>query len=120
MTETAEKFEIPSQFREFAEMGIEQARKISQDFILAMSDTAETAEKKASNLRANSLEVNRQAFDYMEESAKASFELADALINTRDLRTAFGLQTDYMQARMQRLGEVALQMNETMTATNRD
>lgn len=120
MINTPEAFEVPTQVREMAEKGVEQARKAYDEFASAAADAAAKVEGSAETMRTGAADLNKKALSAAEESMNASFDLATQLVKAKDLQEALELQTKYVQTQMQRFGEVARQMGEAATKTAAD
>ena len=117
MMKTPENFEVPTQVREMAEKGVEQARKAYDEFVSAANDAAAKVEGSAESLRSGAADLNKKALSAAEESVNASFDLATNLVKAKDLQEALELQTKYVQSQMQRFGEVARDLGEAATKT---
>ena len=115
MMKAPETFEVPTQVREMAEKGVDQARKAYEEFLVAAGDAAAKAEGSAQNMRDGAADLNKKAITATEESMNASFDLAAKLVKAKDLQEALDLQTKYVQSQMQRFGEVARDFGESAT-----
>ncbi|WP_319530756.1 phasin [uncultured Cohaesibacter sp.] len=115
MMKAPEGFEIPTQVREMAEKGVEQARKAYDEFLAAANDAATKVEGSAETMRNGAADLNKKAISAAEESMNASFDLATNLVKAKDLQEVLELQTKYVQSQMQRFGEVAREMGEAAT-----
>jgi phasin len=120
MMKTPEAFEVPSQVRDMAEKGVEQARKAFDEFVVAANDAAAKVEGSAETMRNGAADLNKKALSATEESVNASFDLATKLVKAKDLNEAMELQTAYVQSQMQRFGEVAREMGEAATKAAAD
>ena len=120
MMKTPENFEVPTQVRDMAEKGVEQARKAFDEFVTAANDAAAKVEGSAETMRSGAADLNKKALAATEESLSASFDLATNLVKAKDLQEALELQTKYVQSQMQRFGEVARDMGEAATKAAAD
>nr|WP_321483940.1 phasin family protein [uncultured Cohaesibacter sp.] len=105
-------FDIPKEFRAFAEKGIEQSLQAYEGFCDVANETAERFEGSAKIVNNTVIEANQKAFVAADEGVKASFELASDLVRATSLQEVMMLQTKYMQSQMMRFGEVASAMGE--------
>lgn len=105
-------FDIPKEFRAFAEKGIEQSLQAYEGFRDVANETAERFEGSAKTVNNTVVEANQKAFVAADEGVKASFELAGDLVRATSLQEVMMLQTKYMQSQMMRFGEVASAMGE--------
>jgi phasin len=120
MIKTPEAFEVPTQVREMAEKGVEQARKAFDEFVSAASDAAAKVEGSAETMRSGAVDLNKKALSAAEEGMTASFDLAANMVKAKDLQEALELQTKFVQSQMQRFGEIAREMGEAATKTAAD
>ena len=105
-------FDIPKEFRAFAEKGIEQSLQAYEGFRDVANETAERFADSAVAANNTVIEANQKAFVAADEGVKASFELAGDLVRATSLQEVMMLQTKYMQSQMMRFGEVASAMAE--------
>ena len=105
-------FDIPKEFRAFAEKGIEQSLQAYEGFRDVANETAERFADSAAAANNSVIEANQKAFVAADEGVKASFELAGDLVRATSLQEVTMLQTKYMQSQMMRFGEVASAMAE--------
>ena len=105
-------FDIPKEFRAFAEKGIEQSLQAYEGFRDVANETAERFADSAVAANNTVIEANQKAFVAVDEGVKASFELAGDLVRATSLQEVMMLQTKYMQSQMMRFGEVASAMGE--------
>lgn len=93
-------YEVPTEMREFAERSVEQARKAFDGFIGAAHKAVETAHGSAETARANSQDVARKAIAYAETNVAAAFDLAQKLVQSKDLTEVMQHQSDFLKAQM--------------------
>ena len=63
-------------------------------------------------MRSGSDDIRQRAMAFAEENVKASFEFAERLVRAKDLQEVIKLQSDYVKAQMQTLGEQAKELGE--------
>ncbi|KPF66734.1 phasin [Bosea sp. AAP35] len=93
-------YEVPPEMREFAERSVEQARKAFDGFIGAAHKAVDTAHGSAESTRVNTHDVARKAISYAENNVAAAFDLAQKLVQSKDLNEVMAHQTEFMKAQM--------------------
>jgi phasin len=110
-------FEIPQQFREFAEQNIEQASAAYGQFIDAMTQAmgmwwgALPPNETTSAFKA----IQDRAVHFAKQNADAGFALASSLANAKDVQDVLALQSQYAQSQMQRYAAQAQELGRLMT-----
>jgi phasin len=123
---TKTPYEVPTEMREFAERSVEQARKAFDGFIGAATKAVDSAHGSAESARVNTHDVARKAISYAETNVAAAFDLAQKLVQSKDLTEVMAHQTEFMKAQMAALQtqikeigaaaqEVAAKAAETVT-----
>ena len=109
-----QKYEIPSEMRDFAERSVEQARKAFDGFVGAAHKAVESLEGSTSTIQSSATDATRKTLTYAEQNLAAAFDHAQKLVRAKDIQEAMQLQTDFaksqfasMQAQLKELGEVA-------------
>lgn len=93
-------YEVPPEMREFAERSVEQARKAFDGFIGAAQKAVDTAHGSAESARVNTHDVARKAISYAETNVAAAFDLAQKLVQSKDLTEVMTHQSEFMKAQM--------------------
>ncbi|PTW62401.1 phasin [Breoghania corrubedonensis] len=120
MTTPKSDFEIPEQMREFAEKSVDQARKAFDTFMDATQKAVGRVEEQTNAAQSGSLGMNKKALDYAEEHVDAAFQLAQKIVRANDVQEIFQLQSDYLKAQMEALGEQARDLSESAARTAGD
>lgn len=97
---TKTPYEVPTEMREFAERSVEQARKAFDGFIGAAAKAVDTAHGSAETARVNTHEAARKAIAYAENNVAAAFDLAQKLVQSKDLTEVMAHQSEFMKAQM--------------------
>jgi len=119
-------YEVPTEMREFAERSVEQARKAFDGFIGAAQKAVDSAHGSAETARANTHDVARKAISYAETNISAAFDLAQKLVQSKDLTEVMNHQSEFVKAQIAALQtqfkdigaaaqEVAAKAAETVT-----
>lgn len=94
-------YEVPTEMREFAEKSVEQARKAFDGFINAAQKAVDTAHGSAESARLNAQDVTRKAMSYAETNVAAAFELAQKMVQSRDLTEVMQHQSDFVKSQIE-------------------
>ncbi|KQP34005.1 phasin [Methylobacterium sp. Leaf104] len=111
---TSQTFEIPAEMRAFAEKSVDQARTAVSTFIGTAIKTAEQMQSTSGSVQASMQTVVAKTLDQVQDNAVATFDFAQKLVRTRDLREAMDLQGEFvrnqianLQAQAKDLGTLA-------------
>ena len=107
-------FEIPTEMRDFAEKSVDQARTAIGTLMGNALKAAEQVQTSGLNLQSSMQAAVAKGFDHAQTNANATFDFAQKLVRTKDLREAFELQSAFlreqiaaMQAQAKDLGSLA-------------
>lgn len=103
MTSTQKPFEIPTEMRDFAEKGVQNARTAFGTFLGTARKLAETVQTSTQTSQTGMGAAVTRGFDYTEQHASATFDLAEKLVRTTDVKQALELQSEYMRNQMSAL-----------------
>ena len=102
--------EIPSQIRDFAEKGVEQAREAFVGFMAAARKATSITETFSSGAK----DAMTKATSFAEDNVKAALDLAQKLVRAKDVQEILALQTAFaksqvavMQTQAKELGAMA-------------
>ncbi len=111
---SGQSFEIPTELRSFAEKSVDQARGAVTTLIGSAVKTVEQVQTSSKSVQESLQAVVAKSFDNVQTNASATFDFAQKLVRTRDLKEAFELQTEFLrtqiaalQAQAKDLGAVA-------------
>jgi phasin len=104
-------FEIPPEMRALAEKSVEQARQAFDTFMSAASQTATSADKKATDARAGAKGVGALAVQFAERNIASSFEFAQQLVRAANSEEVMALQSDFVKRQIATLAEQAKQLS---------
>jgi phasin len=97
-------YEIPAEFRRLAEQNVEQARRAFTGFLDAANKAVEVF-SGSTPVHAGAGEVTRRTLAYAEQNVTAAFDLAQKLVQARDVNEALKHQSAYLQAQVSSLQE---------------
>jgi len=117
---TADRFEIPSEIRAFAEKSVEQARQAFDGFISAAQHAVSAFEGQAETARKGAKDVTQKAMSFAEQNIANSFDLAQQLVQAKDMQEVLKLQADFVKNQMQVLTEQARELGERTSEAARD
>ncbi|MCO5092389.1 phasin [Bosea sp. (in: a-proteobacteria)] len=93
-------YEVPTEMREFAERSVEQARKAFDGFMGAAHKAVDSAHGSAESARANTQEATRKAIAYAENNVAAAFDLAQKLVQSKDLTEVMQHQSEFLKSQV--------------------
>ena len=94
----APNFEIPNDFRDFAEKSVDQARNAVTALMSNAVKAAEQARSSGQTFQSTVEAALAKGFDHAQTNANATFDFAQKLVRTRDLREAVELQSDFVRS----------------------
>jgi len=95
---TSPSYQIPTEVREFAEKGVEQARKAFEGFSGAAQKAIAAVDTSAIPAAAGAKVVGATALGYAEANVKAAFDLATKLVQAKDVQEVLTLQTEFAKS----------------------
>lgn len=96
-------FEIPSEMRALAEKGVDQARSAVGTLMGTAIKTAEQLQTTSKSVQDSMQTVVTKGLDQVQENAAATFDFAQKLVRSRDLREAFELQSEFLRSQIANL-----------------
>jgi phasin len=91
-------FEIPNEMRDFAEKSVDQARNAVGTLMANAVKAAEQMQATSQTFQSTMTAAVSKGFDHAQTNANATFEFAQKLVRTRDLREAFELQSEFVRS----------------------
>ena len=111
---TTQTFEIPTEMRDFAEKSVDQARNAVGTLMSNALKAAEQVQTSGQTFQSTMQAAVVKGFDHAQTNANATFDFAQKLVRTKDLREAFELQSEFLrsqiaaiQAQAKELGSLA-------------
>jgi phasin len=105
-------FEIPAEFRAFAEKSVAQAKQAFEGLVAAAQHTANTAENQAASARSGAKEVGEMAVRFTERNIASSFEFAQKMVQAKDSSELIALHQDYVKSQIAALTDQAKELNK--------
>jgi len=95
---TTQTFEIPTEMRDFAEKSVDQARNAVGTIMSNALKTAEQVQSSGQTFQSTLQAAVAKGFDHAQTNANATFDFAQKLVRSKDLREAFELQTEFFRS----------------------
>ena len=108
-----DRFEIPPEMRAMAEKGVEQAKQAFDGSISAAHNAVNAFEGQAETARKGAKDVADKAITFAGQNIASSFELAQQLVQAKDVQEVMRLQADFIRKQMQVLTEQAKDVGES-------
>jgi phasin len=116
----ADRFELPTDMKAFAEKSVEQARQAFDGFISAAHQAVSTLEGQTETARQSAKDVSAKAMTFAQKNVASSFEFMQKLVQAKDFQEVLKLQTDYVKTQMQVLTEQAKELGESTAKAAKD
>jgi phasin len=116
----ADRFELPTDMKAFAEKSVEQARQAFDGFISAAHQAVSTLEGQTETARQSAKDVSAKAMTFAQKNVASSFEFMQKLVQAKDFQEVLKLQTDYVKTQMQVLTEQAKELGESTAQAAKD
>jgi phasin len=91
-------FEIPTEMRDFAEKSVDQARNAVGTMMANAVKAAEQVQASGQTFQSTLSAAGVKGFDHAQTNANATFDFAQKLVRTKDLREAFELQSEFVRS----------------------
>jgi phasin len=107
-------FEIPSSVRDLAAKSVEQAREAYNRFIEAARQAHDVVTKSSDVITSGAREINEKAVKYTEANLQANFELAQRLVNAKDIKEALDIQNQFARQQMETFAQQAQELTKLL------
>jgi phasin len=94
-------FEIPASVRDIASKSVEQAREAYNRFLEASRQAQDILGKSQDVIASGARELQDKAAKFTETNFQANFELAQRLVNAKDLKEALDIQNQFARQQME-------------------
>lgn len=95
---TTQTFEIPSELRDFAEKSVDQARTAVGTLMSNALKATDQVQSSSQTFQSTLQAAVAKGFDHAQTNANATFDFAQKLVRTKDLREAFELQSEFIRS----------------------
>jgi len=111
------QFDIPNEMRAIAERSVEQAKAAFQQLMQAAEESVSTLGRGETS---QALDISKKAMHFAECNVLSAFELAEKIVQTKDIQELVRMQTEFLQAQMRALGEQVKDLGETASKAAMD
>ena len=91
-------FEMPTEMRDFAEKSVDQARNAVGTMMANAIKASEQVQSSGHTFQSTLSAAVAKGFDHAQTNANATFDFAQKLVRTKDLREAFELQSEFVRS----------------------
>ncbi|CAA2104194.1 hypothetical protein MBUL_02584 [Methylobacterium bullatum] len=99
----APTYEIPAELRDFAEKSVDQARTAVTSLLGTVVKSAEQFQTSSTTVHGAIQSVIAKSLDQVQTNASTTFDFAQKLVRTRDLKEAFELQSEFLRSQISTL-----------------
>ena len=92
-----QSFEIPTEFRDFADKSVDQARNAFGNFFVSAAKTSEQLQSTGTNVQSTLHAAVLKGLDHAHANANTTFDYTQKLVRARDLREAFEIQSEFVK-----------------------
>jgi phasin len=107
-------YEIPPEMRDFAERSVAQARKAFEGFMGAVHKTAGTVDSPAIPGFSGAKDISAKAVSFAETNVNAAFDLAEKLVQAKDIQEVLAIQSEFLKAQMAAIQNQAKEFGEAV------
>lgn len=93
-----QSFEVPTEIRDFADKSVAQARTAFGTFFSNIVKTSEQLQSTSTSVQSTLHEAVLKGLDNAEKNANATFDFAQKLAKSKDLKEAFELQSEFLKS----------------------
>ena len=93
-------YEVPAEMRDFAEKSVDQARNAVGTLLGNAVKANEQMQASTKTMQTSIEGALAKGLDHVQQNANATFDFAQKLVRTRDLREAFTLQTEFLKSQI--------------------
>ena len=111
---------IPNELRAVAELRIEQAKGAFADFMRAAQGAVSALEDRFTASQASANEIGDKAMSFAERNVSSAFELAQKIVQTKDIQELVRIQSEFAQSQMNVLSEQVKDLGETVSKASTD
>lgn len=90
--------ELPKEFRDFADKSVDQARNAFGNFLASAAKTSEQLQSTGTNVQSTLHAAVLKGLDHAQTNANATFDFAQKISKSKDLKEAFELQSEFVKS----------------------
>ena len=119
MTSTPQ-LEIPNEMRAVAEQRIEHAKGAFADFMRVAQGAVSALEDRFTANEADMNEIGDKSISFAGRNVSAAFDLAEKILQAKDIQELVQMQTEFVQSQMNILSEQVKDMGNTISKASMD
>lgn len=96
----APTYEIPAELRDFAEKSVDQARTAVSSLLGTVIKSAEQLQTSSNTVHETIHSMIARGLDQVQTNASSTFDFAQKLVRTRDMKEAFELQSEFLRSQI--------------------
>ncbi len=109
------QFEIPNEMRAVAERSVDQAKSAFTGYMRAAEEAVSTLEHRVQASQVGAQDIGNKAMHFAERNVVSAFELAEKLLQAKDIQELVRIQTEFVQSEMKVLAEQVKNFGETIS-----
>lgn len=90
--------EIPKEVRDFADKSVDQARNAFGNFLSSAAKTSEQLQNTTTTVQSTLHAAVLKSLDHAQSNANATFDYAQKIARSRDIREAFEIQSEFVKS----------------------
>ncbi|WP_232630731.1 phasin [Methylobacterium sp. Leaf118] len=91
-------FEIPAEFRDFADKSVDQARNAFGTLLNGAVKTSEQLRSSATTVQSALYSAVLKGLDHAKTNADATFDYAQRIVRSKDPKEAFEIQSEFVKS----------------------
>ena len=91
-------FEVPTEFRDFADKSVDQARNAFGNLLSSAVKTSEQLKNTTSTVQSTLHAAVLKSLDHVHTNANATFDYAQKITRSKDLKEAFEIQSEFVKS----------------------
>ena len=117
INDTMRPFAIPRELRTVAERSLEQAKLAFNNYTQVAEEAVSTVEQWVEANQASAQNIRKKAMRFAGRNVFSAFEFAQKVFQAKGIDELIGLQSEFLQLRMQVLGEQVRELGEAATVS---
>ena len=111
------QLDIPNEMRVVAERSVDQAKSAFTGYMRAAEEAVSTLEDRVKASQVGAQDIGNEAMHFAERYVVSAFELAQKLLQAKDIQELVRIQTEFVQSQMRVLAEQVKDLGDTVSKT---
>jgi len=111
------QLDIPNEMRVVAERSVDQAKSAFTGYMRAAEEAVSTLEDRVEASQVGAQDIGNEAMHFAERYVVSAFELAQKLLQAKDIQELVRIQTEFVQSQMRVLAEQVKDLGDTVSKT---